>query len=240
MKIAIVGGTGKEGQGMAARWARAGHAVYIGSRDAERARVAAAELAGKAGLDSGAPVFGGADGSAPALRGGADDSAPALRGGDNAWVVQQAEVVVLSVPYAAHAETLRSLKAELAGKILVDITVPLKPPDVRRVNLPDGKAAALEAQALLGPATKVVAALHHVSAVHLAALDHALECDALACSDDPEALKVVLALIESLGTRALDAGPLANAVALESLTPVLLQLNRKYKSPGVGIRFTGL
>lgn len=214
MKVAIVGGTGKEGQGMAARWARAGHTVYIGSRDGERARAAAAELSGKAGAQ--------------------------LSGGDNAWAVQQAEVVVLSVPYAAHAETLRGLKAELAGKIVVDITVPLKPPDVRRVNLPEGKAAALEAQALLGPATKVVAALHHVSAVHLSALDHAIDCDVLACSDDPEALKVVLALIESLGTRALDAGPLANAVALESLTPVLLHINRKYKNPGVGIRFTGL
>jgi NADPH-dependent F420 reductase len=214
MKIAIVGGTGKEGQGMAARWARAGHAVHIGSRDAERARAAAAELSGKAGAQ--------------------------ISGGDNAWAVRQADVVVLSVPYAAHAETLRALKAELAGKIVVDITVPLKPPDVRRVNLPEGKAAALEAQALLGPDTKVVAALHHVSAVHLSALDHALDCDVLACSDDPEALKVVLALIESLGTRALDAGPLANAVALESLTPVLLHINRKYKNPGVGIRFTGL
>jgi NADPH-dependent F420 reductase len=226
MKVAIVGGTGKEGQGMAARWARAGHAVYIGSRDAERARAAAAELSSKAGLSTD---------PAPALRGGAG-----LSGGDNAWAVQQAEVVVLSVPYAAHAETLRGLKAELAGKIVVDITVPLKPPDVRRVNLPEGKAAALEAQALLGPGTKVVAALHHVSAVHLSALDHAIDCDVLACSDDAEALKTVLALIESLGTRALDAGPLANAVALESLTPVLLHINRKYRNPGVGIRFTGL
>jgi NADPH-dependent F420 reductase len=162
MKVAIVGGTGKEGQGMAARWARAGHAVYIGSREAERARAAAAELSNKAG-------------------------AP-LSGGDNAWAVQQAEVVVLSVPYSVHAETLRGLKHVLAGKILVDITVPLKPPDVRRVNLPEGKAAALEAQALLGPETKVVAALHHASAVHLSALDHAIECDVLACSDDPEAL----------------------------------------------------
>jgi NADPH-dependent F420 reductase len=214
MKVAIIGGTGKEGQGMAARWARAGHAVYIGSRDGERARAAAAELASRAG--------------------------PGISGGDNAWAVQQADVVVLSVPYAAHAETLRTLAPVLAGKILVDITVPLKPPDVRRVNLPEGKAAALEAQALLGPETKVVAALHHASAVHLSALDHALDCDVLACSDHPEALKVVLPLIESLGTRALDAGPLANAVALESLTPVLLQLNRKYKSAGVGIRFTGL
>ena len=122
----------------------------------------------------------------------------------------------------------------------MDITVPLKPPEVRKVTLPPGKAAALEAQALLGSGVPVVAALHHLSAVHLADLDHPLECDVLACSDYPDALARVLPLIESLGTRALDAGPLANAVALESLTPVLLHLNRRYKSPGAGIRFTGL
>jgi predicted dinucleotide-binding enzyme len=103
-----------------------------------------------------------------------------------------------------------------------------------------GKAAALECQSLLGPATKVVAALHDVSAVHLADLDHELECDVLACSDHADALATVLPVLADLGTRAFDAGPLANAVALEALTPVLLQLNRKYKSPGVGVRFTGL
>jgi NADPH-dependent F420 reductase len=214
MRIAIVGGTGKEGQGMGARWARAGHTVRIGSRDAARAQAAAAELSRKSGA--------------------------LVEGGDNPWAVEQAEVVVLSVPYAAHAETLTGLKTALGGKILVDITVPLKPPEVRKVNLPAGSAAALEAQALLGADTPVVAALHHASAVHLNDLDHPLDCDVLACSDHPAALATVLALIESLGTRALDAGALQNAVALESLTPVLLHMNRKYKRPGVCIRFTGL
>jgi NADPH-dependent F420 reductase len=214
MNIAIVGGTGKEGQGMAARWAKAGHRVHIGSRDHERAKAAAVELSARAGAE--------------------------VMGGDNEWAVQQADVVVLSVPYAAHASTLQGLAALLRGKVLVDITVPLKPPAVRRVTLPPGTAAALEAQALLGVDTKVVAALHHVSAVHLADLEHTIDCDVLACSDHPDALALVLALAESLGTRAFDAGPLANAVALESLTPVLLHLNRRYKSPGAGIRFTGL
>jgi len=214
MKIAIVGGTGKEGQGMAMRWAKAGHAVAIGSRDAARAESTASELAAKAGTP--------------------------ISGGDNAQTVAQADVVVLAVPYSAHADTLRALAHALHGKILVDITVPLKPANVRKVSLPAGQAAALEAQALLGADTKVVAALHHVSSNHLSELDHAIECDVLACSDDGEALALVLRLIEDLGTRALDAGPLANAVALESLTPVLLHLNRRYKSPGAGIRFTGL
>src|SRR5262245_4774820 len=123
MKIAIVGGTGKEGQGMAARWARAGHTVCIGSRDADRARAAAAELSSRVSAE--------------------------LRGDDNRAAVDQAEVVVLSVPYAAHADTLRELAPRLDGKVVIDITVPLKPPAVTRVELPEGKAAALEAQALV-------------------------------------------------------------------------------------------
>ena len=214
MQVAIVGGTGKEGRGMALRWARAGHAVLVGSRDGARAELAAAELSALAGTP--------------------------IRGGDNAWAVAQAEVTVLSVPYSAHRETLLGLREALRGKVLIDITVPLKPPDVRKVNLPDGKAAALEAQALLGAETKVVAAFHHVSAVHLHDLEHAIECDVLVCSDDAAATAKGIELAEGLGTRGLDAGALANAVALESLTPVLLQLNRKYKSVGTGIRFTGL
>jgi len=214
MNIAIVGGTGKEGRGMAMRWAKAGHAVFIGSRDGARARAAADELFEQVGRQ--------------------------LNGGDNHAAVAGADVVILSVPYSAHAETLRGLKDALVGKIVVDITVPLKPPNVRRVNVPEGKAAALETQTILGAGSRVVAALHHVSSVHLSDLEHAIDCDVLACSDDADALQIVIALIEDLGTRALDAGPLANAVALESLTPVLLHLNRRYKSPGAGIRFTGL
>lgn len=214
MNIAIVGGTGKEGQGMAARWAKAGHRVHIGSRDAERARGAADQLSARAGAT--------------------------IAGGDNGWAVAQADVVVLSVPYSAHAETLRGLATALDGKILIDITVPLVPPAVTRVSLPPGQSAAIEAQTLLGQGVKVVAALHHVSATHLAELDHALDCDVLACSDHKDALEVVLGLLGDLGARAFHAGALANSVALESLTPVLLHLGRKYKRPGIGVRLTGL
>jgi len=122
----------------------------------------------------------------------------------------------------------------------VDITVPLKPPAVRTVHLPEGRSAALEAQALLGPGVRVVAAMHHVSAVHLADIEHAIDCDVLACGDDATALETALSLIADLGVRAFDAGPLANAVALESLTPVLLHMNKRYKGVGVGVRFTGV
>ncbi len=108
------------------------------------------------------------------------------------------------------------------------------------MHLPPGRAAALEAAALLGPETRVVTALHHVSSVHLADPQHAIECDVLVCSDDDGAKRTVLDLVSDLGLRGLDAGPLENAIALESLTPVLLHLNKIYKSPGTGIRFTGL
>jgi 8-hydroxy-5-deazaflavin:NADPH oxidoreductase len=128
----------------------------------------------------------------------------------------------------------------MAGKVLVDVTVPLVPPKVSRVQLPPGRAAALEAQALLGPSTPVAAALHHVSHAHLADPNAAIHCDVLVVADDERARTVALDLVRALGLRGLDAGPLANAVALESLTPVLIHLNKKYKSPGSGIVFTGI
>jgi NADPH-dependent F420 reductase len=212
MKIAVVGGTGKEGSGMALRWAKAGHEVFLGSRDAERARAKAAELSQQSGGK--------------------------VAGGDNPWAVAQAEIVVLSVPYAAHRDTLLGLKDALAGKIVLDVTVPIKPPQIRIVSLPEGRSAALEAQALLGSEIPVVSGVHHVSSNHLVDLGHTVDCDVLACSDDPKALESCLALIRDLGVRAFDAGPLVNSIALESLTPVLLHLNKKYKT-SAGIRITG-
>lgn len=214
MNIGLIGGTGREGRGLALRWARAGHSVRIGSRDAAKAKARAAELQA--------------------------EGASGIEGGDNAWAARSADVVLLSVPYGAHKETLEALRPDLEGRILIDITVPLKPPRVTEVNLPAGHAAALEAQAIVGPSCKVVAALHHVSSVHLGDPEHALECDVLVCSDDATARETVIRLIEDLGTVALDAGPLRNAIALESLTPVLLHLNRHYKRAGIGVRFTNV
>jgi 8-hydroxy-5-deazaflavin:NADPH oxidoreductase len=214
MRIGIVGGTGKQGSGLAVRWARAGHTIAIGSRDAGRAKAHVAELA----------------------RGGHG----AIEGGENAWAALDAEVVLLSVPYEAHRETLLAIKDAVAGKVLVDMTVPLKPPKVSRVQLPEGQAAALETQAILGPATPVAAALHHVSATHLADPAHPIECDVLVVADDARAKSTTMGLVRDLGLRALDAGALANAIALESLTPVLIHLNRTYKSQGAGILFTNL
>ncbi len=212
MRIAIVGGTGKEGRGLAVRLARAGHEVVIGSRDASRAEARALELCEAHGTD--------------------------LQGADNLAACEGAELVVLSVPYSAHRATLEGLRDVLAGKTLVDITVPLRPPKVRSVHLPEGQAAALEAQALL-PETQVCATLHHVGAHHLSDVDHELDCDVLVCGHK-DVRGSVVQVLQGAGLSALDAGPLRNAIALESLTPVLLYLNKKYGSPGAGLRITGL
>jgi 8-hydroxy-5-deazaflavin:NADPH oxidoreductase len=214
MRIAIVGGTGREGRGLALRWAKAGHAVSVGSRDAERAKAYAVELS--------ALGFG------------------TIEGGDNAAILKDAEVVLLSVPYPAHGDLLRTLRPHLEGRIVIDITVPLQPPRVREVHIPAGQAAALEAQEILGDGIKVVATLHHVSSIHLADAAHTIDCDVLVCSNHDDARAKIIALLGDLGLRGLDAGSLRNAVALEALTPVLLHLNKKYAVPGVGIRFTGL
>lgn len=195
MRIGLVGGTGKEGRGLALRWARAGHEVIIGSRDPAK--------------------------------------------GDNAAAAERGEVVVLCVPFAAHDETLRELAPRLEGKVVVDLVVPLVPPAVTRVVVPDGGAVALVAQRIV-PAARVVAALHHVSSVHLSDLEHRMDGDVLICGDDAAAKDVVIALVRDLGMRGLDAGPLANAVALEAMTPVLLYLNKRHKRAGLGLRIAGL
>lgn len=194
MKIGLVGGTGKEGRGLSARWARAGHAIVIGSRDPAR--------------------------------------------GDNA-AAADAEVVVLCVPYSAHAATVRELAPRLEGKVVIDLVVPLAPPQITRVHLPDGGSAAAEAQRL-APGAKIVAALHHVSSVHLSDLEHRMTGDVLVCGDDADAKAVAIRLIADLGMRGLDAGALVNAAALEAMTPVLLYMNKKYKCPGLGLRIDGL
>lgn len=213
MRLGIVGGTGKLGNGLAQRWARAGHTIAIGSRDAAKAR-AHAEAIGAGGL--------------------------AVMGGDNVWAARESEVVVVTVPYAAHDATVRAIAEAVAGKVLVDTTVPLVPPKVSRVHLPVGQAAALETQAVVGPATPVVAALHHVSATQLADPARAIECDVLVAADDAKAKSLTIGLLRDLGLRGLDAGPLVNAIALESLTPVLIHLNRTYKSQETGVLFPGV
>jgi NADPH-dependent F420 reductase len=188
--------------------------VTIGSREAERGAQKAAELAEQHGVK--------------------------LLGSDNASACRDAEVVLLSIPFGGHRETITELRAALEGKIVIDLTVPLVPPAVRKVHLPPTQAAALETQALLGEGTKVVGALHHISSEHLADPEHVIDCDVLVCGDDPAARATVVKLVADLGLRGIEAGPLQNAIALESLTPVLLFINKKYGASGAGLRITGL
>jgi NADPH-dependent F420 reductase len=215
LTVAVLGGTGKEGSGLAARWAAKGYRVIIGSRAAERAEEKAAELNGFVG-------------------------AGVVSGMENYAAAMKADVVVLTVPYAAHQATLEAVRDALTGKILIDVTVPVTPPKVRTVQLPQGQSAAMEAQALLGDEVRVVAAFQNVSAEHLVDVNHIVECDVLVCGDDREAKLDALKLVEAAGMRGFDAGKLQNAIAVESLTPVLIDLNIRYKGKGAGIRITGL
>jgi hypothetical protein len=216
--IAVLGGTGKEGSGLATRWAKAGYRVIIGSRDAERAQAKVEEF--KVGLPA--------------------DAAARLSGAENLAAAEAASIIVLTVPYDSHQSTLEHVRAALTGKILVDVTVPLAPPKIRTVHLPEGKAASLEAQALLGADVRVVTAYQNISSVHLQEDEEAIACDVLISGDDEAAKNAVIAMTEAIGLRGLDAGPLANAVAIEALTPVLLYLNKRYKVKSSGIVITGL
>lgn len=215
LTVAVLGGTGKEGSGLAMRWALNGYKVIIGSRDAERAKTRAAELNAELGGDY-------------------------LTGDANEAAAKAADIVVLSVPYDAHKNTLEAVKSLLDGKILVDVTVPLQPPHVRTVYVPEGKSAALEAKEILGDAVRLVSAFQNVSAEKLKDPKTAVECDVLITGDDAEAKTEVAKLVEAAGMRGVDAGPLANSVAAEVLTPVLLYINRAYKVKGAGIRITGI
>jgi 8-hydroxy-5-deazaflavin:NADPH oxidoreductase len=212
--IAVIGGTGAEGGGIALRLAKGGHRVLIGSRDAAKAKTAAAELAVLAGT--------------------------AIEGDGNFAVASAAEIVILTVPYAAQRPTVEEIRDILAGKILVDATAPLVPPRVNRVQLPEGGSAVAAIQALLGESVKVVSAFQNVSAEKLRHLDHPVDCDVLVCADDAPARQTVIDLIATMGLRGIDGGPIGNSAAAEALTSLLIWINRKYKVPGAGIRITGI
>lgn len=213
--VAVLGGTGKEGKGLALRWAVKGHEVVIGSRSAERAQATADEIRARAG------------------------SSANVRGADNVVAAQAASVVVLAVPYSAQAATAGEVAAQLAGKVLIDVTVPLVPPKVDRVQLPEGGSAVQALQTRLGAGVKVVSAFQNVSAGHLWELDHVIDCDVLVCGDDADAREIAVRLAEDAGMKAWHAGVLANSVAAEALTSVLIAINKRYKIPGSGLRITG-
>lgn len=214
--IAVLGGTGKEGGGLALRWAHHGHQVIVGSRTAERAEEAAAAMR-------------------DALPGGGD-----VRGAANLDAARAAEIVVLAVPFAAQQAAVAEVAEALQGKILIDVTVPLVPPKVSRVQLPNGGSAVEAVQTMLGEGVRVVSAFQNISAHHLTKLDEDVECDVLVCADDAAAADEVVGLAQEIGLTAWNAGPLCNSVVSEALTSVLIALNRRYKVPGSGIRITGV
>ncbi len=212
--IAILGGTGAQGSGLALRLARAGHAVTLGSRDGERARVIATELTTRA--------------------------EKSIAGADNRAAAAAAQIVLLTVPYAAQRATVEQVLDRLRGKILVDATVPLVPPKVGVVQLPDGGSAVAAIQALAGAAVRVVSAFQSVSAQHLSDLAHDIDCDVLVCGDNSSACDLVIGLCADIGLRGLYAGAIRNSAAAEALTSVLITINRRYRVAGAGIRITGV
>lgn len=216
-KVAVVGGSGALGFGLALRWALAGRSVIIGSRRAETALAAADEIR-----------------TAASSRG----RQVQVEGMENAAAAAEASIVVLAVPWGQQKEALAAISGALAGKILVDTTVPLVPPKVGTVQMPPAGASALTVQGIVGPEVRVVSAFQNVAADKLRSLDP-LDCDVLVCGDDKEARQTVIGLVEAAGLKGFHAGPLANAVAAEALTSVLITINRQFKCHA-GIRIVGL
>ena len=214
-RLAIVGGTGAVGRGLALRFAHAGYEVAIGSRDAAKAEATAREVNASVGGE------------------------PAT-GRDNISAAAAGDIVFLTVPHSHQIATVEQVRAALSGKILVDSTVPIVPGMAARVRLPGSGSAVAAVQRLLGEEVRVVSAFQNVSASHLGDLAHAVECDVLVCGDDVGARQLVIDLAQSIGMRAFHAGPIDNSAATEALTSLLISMNIRYKSAGAGIRITGL
>lgn len=211
--IAILGGTGDLGGGLARQWSRAGYKILIGSRTLEKGEAAAAALLKEF----------------PDLN---------VTGHENLDAATQADLVVLTVPFEHQLSTLETVKPGLVGKILIDVTVPLVPPRVGTVQLPEAGSAAVQAQDFLGEDVQVVSAFQNVGAMHLQE-DHAIECDVLVTGNKRAARDTVIELVKAVGLKGWHAGPLANAAAAEALTSILITINRHHKINGAGIVITG-
>jgi len=209
MKIAILGGTGSLGRGLASRWIKSGHDVLIGSRELEKAIEVAISL-------------------------GLEESQGML----NIDAAKACEIACLTVPFAHQEATLLSIDTSLNQKIMIDATVPLMPPKVMRVQLPQEGSAALKAQAILGAETTVISAFQNISA-ELLQTDKEIDCDVLVAGDFLEARNVVIELVKDAGLTGWHAGPLCNSVAAESLTSILIAINKKHSLAHSGIKITG-
>ncbi len=215
-RIAIIGGTGKEGKGLAYRWALAGHEVVIGSRQIEKAQMAADEVNQLLGKER-----------------------PTVTGLENMQAADWGEIITMTVPFAAHVPMLESLKDIVKGKIFIDVTVPLVPPKVTTVQMPDAGSAGQEAQKILGPETPVVTAFQNISYERLMKPGD-IECDVLVCGTGKENRSVVLQLVTDAGMTGWDVGVLQNSMVVEGLTSLLININKNYGSKEAGIVITGV
>ncbi len=215
LSIAILGGTGKEGKGLAYRWAKAGYRILIGSRSPEKAKIAAMEL--------------------KKLVPGKTD----IEGLANVDAAQKADIVVLTVPYTAHRETLEASKTALQGKILIDVTVPLMPPKVTKVQMPPAGSAAEEAHEILGENVQVTSAFQNISHERLLH-DEEVGCDVLVTGTSKEARLETLRLVAAAGLTGWDAGPIENSMVVEGMTSVLIGINKQYGSKSAGIKIAGV
>lgn len=207
--VAIIGGTGDLGGALAKCWTAAGYPIIVGSRSLERAQAFASTISSL------------------------------VRGLDNVAAAKEADVIVLAVPFQSHEATIREIRDAAQGKIVVDVVVPLVPPKVSVVNLPQGGSAALIAESLFGPGVRVTSAFHNIGSKKLNPGEQA-DCDVLVFGNDKEACDTVIQLAGIVASRGIDAGPLMNSVAAEALTSVLIGINRRYKVEGAGIKITAL
>lgn len=213
--IAILGGTGKEGKGLAYRWAKAGYRVLIGSRQEEKALVVADEL--RAMLDG----------------------SEQIKGMTNELAAGQADLVVITVPYAAHKAMCEQMREYVQGKIVIDVTVPLVPPKVTKVQMPPAGSATQEAQQIFGEGVQVIAAFQNISYEHLLH-DEETNCDVLVCGGNKTSRQVVLKLVAAAGLVGWDAGVIENSVVVEGMTSILIGLNKQFGIQSAGIRITGI
>lgn len=215
-RIAIIGGTGKEGKGLAYRWAQAGHEVVIGSRQVEKAQIAADEINILLG-----------------------EGVPNIVGLENTQAADWCEIVTLTVPFAAHRVMLESLKEVVKGKLFIDVTVPLVPPNVSVAQMPEAGSAAKEAQEILGSETPIVSAFQNISYERLLK-EGDIDCDVLVCGSSKTVRSTVLGLVEDAGMTGWDAGSLENSMVVEGLTSLLIHINKTYSSRESGIKITGV
>lgn len=213
-KIAIIGGTGKEGKGLAYKWAQADYEILIGSRALDKAQAAAEVVNQMVGKHN-------------------------VTGMTNSDAVRETDICVLTVPFSAHKDMLHQMRDDLKNKILIDVTVPLVPPKLSVFQAPEAGSALLEAVKILDESTEVVDAFQNISYENLLS-DKDIACDIFVCGSKKEIRKLIIGLIESAGMTAWDAGPKENSVVVEGMTSVLFGINKQYDTKSAGIKVTGV